>query len=342
MKKTKVRLILLLLVTAAFLYFFFRSVDWTLLFKHLTDIRWGWFILFVLLYPVHYLTRAIRWKYLLLHEKKQTSLYNRFAANAIGFTVTYIFPMRLGEVVKPLYLAKKEGMRKGFVLGTVVIERVADILTMCLILGVFFVFQPLLASGLNMDGQSTTRLQIWGILALAFALVIVLISLALIFFRDKTLHIIDFFIRPFPKKVSQKIHEISDEFIHGLKFFHSGRQVFFFIIWSFILWLGIIFFYWVFFFAYGIHISFFSLFPYVFLLLIGASIPTPGMVGGFHAFSKLGLTALYGIDVNLAVGMTIVVHAVQVVMTYLTGYVILWKEGISLVQLKKLGEEAEL
>jgi uncharacterized protein (TIRG00374 family) len=341
MKMKSIRITLLLLVTAAFLYFFFRRVDWTLLFSHLTDIRWGWFVLFVLLFPVHFLTRAIRWKYLLLHEKKQTSLYNRFAANVIGFTITYIFPMRLGEVVKPLYLAQKEGMRKGFVLGTIVIERAADILTMCVTLGVFLAFQPLLASGFNLDLESTARLQTWGILALAFGLVIILVSMALIFFRDKTLSVIDFFLRPFPDKLSGKIHELSDEFIHGLKFFHSARQVFFFILWSFILWLGIILFYWVFFFAYGIHVPYFSLFPYVFLLLIGASIPTPGMIGGFHAFSKLGLTALFGIDPNLAVGMTIVVHATQAVMTYIIGYVILWKEGISLVQLKKLGEEAE-
>jgi uncharacterized protein (TIRG00374 family) len=341
MKKTWLRISLLLLVTAAFLYFFFRSVDWKLLLSHLTDIRWGWFLLFTLLCPVHFLTRAVRWKYLLLHEKKDTSLYNRFAANVIGFTITFIFPMRLGEVVKPLYLAQKEGMRKGFVIGTIVIERAADILTMCVILGVFLLFHPLLASGFDLDIESTARLQTWGILAMAFALAILLVSMALIFFREKTLRIIDFFLRPFPKKISRKIHELSDEFILGLKFFHSVRQVLLFILWSFIIWLGIILFYWIFFFAYGIHVPYFSLFPYVFLLLIGASIPTPGMVGGFHAFSKLGLTALYGIDVNLAIGVTLVVHAVQVVMTYVTGYVILWKEGISLVQLKKLGEEAE-
>jgi len=39
--------------------------------------------------------------------------------------------------------------------------------------------------------------------------------------------------------------------------------------------------------------------------------------------------------------MTIVVHAIQVVVTCLIGYTILWKEGISLFQLKKLGEVTE-
>jgi uncharacterized membrane protein YbhN (UPF0104 family) len=75
--------------------------------------------------------------------------------------------------------------------------------------------------------------------------------------------------------------------------------------------------------------------------MVGASIPTPGMVGGFHYFSKLGLTALYGIDPNQAVGVTILVHAVQIVVTALIGYAILWKEGMSVFQLKRLGETAQ-
>ena len=58
------------------------------------------------------------------------------------------------------------------------------------------------------------------------------------------------------------------------------------------------------------------------------------MVGGFHSFSKLGLIELFGMDANQAAGLTIVVHAVQLVVTCLIGYAILWKEGLSLFQLR--------
>jgi uncharacterized membrane protein YbhN (UPF0104 family) len=74
---------------------------------------------------------------------------------------------------------------------------------------------------------------------------------------------------------------------------------------------------------------------------VGASIPTPGMVGGFHSFSKLGMTSFFNIEANLAVAMTMVVHAITVVVTCLIGYAILWKEGISLFQIKKIGEESD-
>jgi len=79
----------------------------------------------------------------------------------------------------------------------------------------------------------------------------------------------------------------------------------------------------------------------MFLTMVGASIPTPGMVGGFHYFSKLGLTSFFNVDPNLAVGMTIVMHALQLVVTCIIGYAILWKDGISMFQIKKLREESE-
>ena len=114
-----------------------------------------------------------------------------------------------------------------------------------------------------------------------------------------------------------------------------------YILFSFVVWLGIIFYYWIFFLAYRFPTPFFLVFPYVFLTMVGAAIPTPGMVGGFHFFSKLALTSFYNKDANMAAGMTLVIHAIQVVVTCLVGYAILWREGISLFQLKKLGEDQE-
>lgn len=134
---------------------------------------------------------------------------------------------------------------------------------------------------------------------------------------------------------------IIDEFIRGLKIFHSAGNLFVYIFWSVVVWVSIIFYYWIWLFAFNVRVPFFAVCPYVFLAMVGASIPTPGMAGGFDWFSKLGLTTLYGIDANQAVGMTIVVHAILVVVTYLIGYAILWKEGISLFQVTKLGEKTK-
>ena len=128
-----------------------------------------------------------------------------------------------------------------------------------------------------------------------------------------------------------------------MKFFHSLGNVVIYIGLSIVVWLGITFFYWVFFLSYRVHLTYFLLIPYIFLTMVGASIPTPGMVGGFHAFSiRLGRSpSSSAIDANLAFTLTVVVHAVQMAMTCLIGYAIVWKEGLSLLQLRKLGETSE-
>lgn len=338
MKKPWVRFGLIFALTLIFLYFFFRSVEWKEVFRHLAKTDLLLFVLTILMVPLHLATRAYRWKYLLLPEKKGVKFFNMFAANAVGFTVTLIFPGRLGELVKPLYLARKEGLRKGFVLGTVVVERTFDMFTMCALLGIFLLARPLYASHFQANQETLANLHRWGIIGLSFASLLLVLSLSLYFFKDKALKVVSFFLKPFPEKLSRKILELFHEFVQGLKFFHSLGNLLRYTFFSFVVWLGLIFFYWVFFFVYKISLPYFAVVPYVFLTMIGASIPTPGMVGGFHYFSKVGMTSLYSIDLNLAVGMTIVVHALQLVMTCLIGYIILWREGLTLMQLRKLGE----
>ncbi len=341
MKKNVIRMGVIFFLTAIFLFFFFRSVEWKEVLRYLTDVDLKFFILIILLVPLNLVTRAIRWRYLLKHQKADVKFFNMFAGNAIGFTVTLIFPGRLGELVKPFYLAQKEKMRKGFVLGTVVVERIFDILTNCLLLGLFLIAWRLYPSIFQVNEAAYSNLLLWGTAGGTLAGVLIFVILSLYFFRERTLSVIAFLLKPFPQKLSRRVNDFFSEFIRGLKFFHSFRDFFIYVALSFVVWLGIVFYYWIFFFAYNISISYFLLIPYTFLVMVGASIPTPGMVGGYHYFSKYGLTTLFNIEPNLAVGMTIVVHAVQVVMTCLVGYIILWKEGISLFQIKELREDTE-
>ncbi len=108
---------------------------------------------------------------------------------------------------------------------------------------------------------------------------------------------------------------------------------------SFLVWLGIALFYWILFFAYHVRVPYFMVIPYMFLTAVGASIPTPGMVGGFHYFSKLGMVMLLGIAADRAAGITLVAHAVQIAVTCALGYVILAREGLTLLQLRRMGEK---
>ncbi len=341
MKKNLLKILIILALTAVFVYFFARSVKWGEVVRDIANVNVPLFILLFPLAALHFVTRGFRWRYLLLYEKPDVHFPTLVAGNVVGFTVTFLFPGRLGEIIKPIYVARKENLRTGFAIGTVVVERIFDMSTMCLFLGIFLLARPLYAGYFSLSAESAHRLTFWGIVGVAFAGGLLVITLLLYFFKDRALKVVAVLFRPLPEKLRTRALGLVREFIDGLQIFHSVGNLALYTLLSFVVWLAIIFFYWVFFLAYHVQIPYFVLVPYIFLTMVGASIPTPGMVGGFDYFSKLGMTSFYGIDPNLAVGMTLVTHTIQVVVTCALGYAILWREGLSLFQLKKMGEHAE-
>jgi len=341
MKKHLLRGLAVLVLTVAFFYFFARSVSWRQVLGYLEGVNLPLFLLLFPLALLHFFTRALRWRYLLVHEKKSVRFSNMVNANIVGFTVSFIFPGRIGEVVKPLYLAQKEGIRKGFAVGTVVVERIFDIFTMVLFVGLFLLARPLFPGIFEVAPEAYSRLTFWGATGLALASVLLALIAVLYVLKEKALGVLGILLKPFPERFRGRVLELGHEFIDGLKFFHSAGNFVMYTLLSFVVWLGIIFYYWVLMFAFGVRVPFFLLVPYVFMTMIGASIPTPGMAGGFDYFSKVGMVLFLHLNADKAVGMTLVMHAVQVLVTCAAGYVILGKEGLSLFQIKKMGESAK-
>jgi uncharacterized protein (TIRG00374 family) len=338
MKSRVLRVGVALVLTGIFVYLFLRSADWGSVWASLREVRWPLFAVFLLIGPLSYVTRSLRWRYLLVREKKDVRFSSMLAANIVGFTANAVLPGRVGELVKPLDLARREGVRAGFAVGTVFVERVFDVFTMCALLGLFLLVRPGLPGLANIGEEHFRNLYLWGGLALAAALGLVALILALYFLRDRAVRAIAALLRPFSERLSLKAAALSHEFIDGLTFFHSLGNLGMYLLFSLLVWLGILFFYWILFLAYGVRAPFFLMIPYVFLTGVGAAIPTPGMVGGFHYFSRVGMTVFLGLEPNRAVALTLVAHAAQIGVTCLLGYVILAREGLSLLDLKKMGE----
>jgi uncharacterized protein (TIRG00374 family) len=338
MTKNVLKIVAGIVLMLVFLYFFGRSVDWKKVPALIADVNVPLFLLLIPLAALHFVTRAVRWHVLVAREKINVRFRNLVAANIVGFAVSAVFPGRLGELAKPIYLARKEGLRPGFAVGTVVVERIFDLMTNCLLLGVFLLGRPLFSGAWPLDAEAGKRLVFWGTVGVTLAAALLTMTLLLYFFRERALRVVAFLLKPLPEKAREAVLGLLREFIAGLDFFRSPGQLGLYAALSVIVWLGITLFYWVLLFAYHVRVPYFLLFPYVFLTAVGASIPTPGMVGGFHYFSKLGMVLIFHLDPGLAAGMTLVVHAIQIAVTCVLGYAILGREGLTLFQLKKMGE----
>lgn len=131
--KKALRLILFISAGFAILWLAFRGIDpqglWTaLLSVNLTQlyIATGFVLLGVLL-------KAIRWFVLIQNDRQGLSLSNVYHATAIGLMGNHLLPAKIGEILSAHMLAKDEGFQTVTLLGTILLQRVLDLISVLMI-----------------------------------------------------------------------------------------------------------------------------------------------------------------------------------------------------------------
>lgn len=124
--------------------------DWLHIKRSLQNAR-HWVILPVLLFLFlsHYI-RALRWKILMEPLGYTPTTFNTFAVVMIGYLVNAGVP-RLGEVVKCTLLAKYENLRADRVVGTIVVERIVDLVCLVVVFLLTLIFQWHVVGEFTMD-----------------------------------------------------------------------------------------------------------------------------------------------------------------------------------------------
>jgi uncharacterized membrane protein YbhN (UPF0104 family) len=113
-------------VTALSLWFAFRDVSWSALGRELSRTNW-WLLLgaSVPAYLAAVWLRAERWR-VLARGVAAVPVAPAFRATAIGYLVNNILPLRIGELVRVWWLAREIRCSAPALLGTVLLERVVD------------------------------------------------------------------------------------------------------------------------------------------------------------------------------------------------------------------------
>ncbi len=123
------------------LYLIFKDRDWDEMMQSLKhDFNYWWIAFSLLLGVMSHLTRAIRWRMLLTTEECKPGVINTFGAVLVGYLANLLLP-RMGEVSKCGVVSKYEKISFVRVAGTVVIERLADLIGMVILLLMVFVFE---------------------------------------------------------------------------------------------------------------------------------------------------------------------------------------------------------
>ncbi|HHB77924.1 MAG TPA: flippase-like domain-containing protein [Saprospiraceae bacterium] len=264
--------------------------DCNLLDKVLSDFagaNFYWLGVVVLAFVISNFSRAARWKMLLKPMGYTPKYINLLFSIFIGYFANLGLP-RLGELIRATTLAKYEKLPVEKVVGTIVVDRVVDMLSFLVVFAIALVFESdtllgYLAERGSLPGKELlTNPIFWG-LSLGF------VGLLVYLFKNR---------QKFSNNIIyKKISNILKGLIEGIKTISKLDNIPGFLFHSVVIWLM---YYLMTYLCFNAFAPTAHLGPQAGLLVfvfasLGMIVPSPGGMGTYHAMVVAGLS-LYGID----------------------------------------------
>ncbi len=318
-------------ISAFFLYLAFRQVDLQKLVEVLKNSNGAILIPAVLVLFTSHWFRAVRHSYFLAPIKriKTSSL---FSALMIGYMANTILPAHLGELLRAYAIGKKEKVSVSSTLATIAVERIVDVLSLLIIMGLVFMAYPF---------PDIVKLSAY----LTFIFIMVTVGfLAFVKMKpQKTLRIVEIVIKPFPKKIGDKLLELLGSFREGVVALKNRQSYLIVFILSILIWICYAVVFAIGFYAFNFietyNIPLGASFVLLVITTISILVPsTPGYVGTYHWLCVISLS-LFAVPKSPALGYAIVIHAVNFIPVAMVGVAFSLKEGI---KISKIGMQRKL
>jgi glycosyltransferase 2 family protein len=131
---------LLLGLSAFLMWYALKELDFEKLWAELHNINYGWLALSLLMGLAAYLSRAHRWYMQIQPTGHTPSFKNTYNAMMVGYLANLVLP-RMGEVVRCSMLRRSDGIPVNTAFGTVIAERIIDMVMLLLFLGLTFLLE---------------------------------------------------------------------------------------------------------------------------------------------------------------------------------------------------------
>jgi len=327
------RTIIAVLAAAGLLALFLRNTDFRQVGAEISRARVDLLLASLVIIGLTYCFRAARWQYL-LRPVGHVHFGPALKTTIIGFAASSLLPARAGELLRPYLLARKEGLSATATFATIIVERLLDTITVLLLFAGFLLFtNPGVSAS---QAQTFAQVKLGGAVMAAACLVVLVVLFFLAGHPKVLAQLIALVTRLLPERLAKTAAGFVRAFADGLAIVRQPGRLLLALIFSLPLWLSIASGIWVVTHAFHLDLPFAGAFLIQALLVVGVAVPTPGAVGGFHYFYKLGMTAFYGAPADRAVGAAIALHAVSFVPVAIVGLILLAQEGLSLSRVGNL------
>lgn len=265
-----------------------------------------WIFVAVLIAFLSHLSRAYRWKYLLEPLGYQPRLSTMYHSVMIGYIINLTIP-RSGELARAVYFSKAENAKVDKVFGTIVVERIIDLLMLSLISFITLYLQSDQDTFQALTSKEKSSFPQWVYIAVPIALLAGLITVFAI------------------KKLRDKIIQIIKGLMEGLFTIIKLKQKTAYVFHTFFIWASYVAMFWVTALALP-ETSSLSL-NAVFACFVAGAIAisaTPGGIGLYPIMVSAVLIQMYGYDSDVAKSFSTLMWVAQTILVVTLGIISLF------------------
>lgn len=339
MAKRTVRVVVSLVLMAVLLAFFLWNVSFEEVGRTLEQADPLWLLAAVALALLSYWLRAVR-IILILRPVGRVGHATAVLATAVGYAAMSLLPARMGDLVRPIVISRRDRLPVSATLASILTERLFDLWTIVLAFLLFTLAPPTMQLGAEARRSLHTLKTAGWVLGVGLVLGS-LVLLGLFRYQERFIHVLTWPFRRFVPRWEGAVASFLGHFLDGLRVLQRPRDLVATLLASAAVW-------WVIFFqvkatllAFGVDLPLPAAYLMVTLSVIGLAIPTPGGVGGFHKAFQFGLTAFFGMELNRATGIAIAYHATCFLPITLLGLACLPLLGLTLKDTTHLADEIE-
>ena len=295
-------------LSAVFLYIAFYDEDFNKILNILSNASVFWIVILIITMIVSHYLRAVRWKVILQSVKPDISIINLFGALMVGYGVSCVIP-RVGEVSRAVLLGKWEKLSRSSMFGTVILERIIDII----FLGLTVIVSVLIWSeNLYISFPWLKTALYITILLMVF---VVLSIYLLVKYKEKFFGLIIKFLSKFSEKIAHKAAYVFDMLTQGFGSLKGLKNYIYTIILSILIMMIYALNAYIGFYILGMqhiqHVTYAMAWVLMSISAIGVVIPTPGAIGSYEALSKAALVLLFGFGESISLAYAIITHLIS-------------------------------
>ncbi len=307
-KKTSKTLwyIAFLALGVALLWFSFRNIDLSQLWTDIKSAKYSWMLLSLACLAISLFFRALRWNIQIEALGYKTRASSTYGAVLIAYLANCIFP-RLGEVVRCSVLKRKENIPFDKTLGSVISERIIDLLVLFTLAFLVIVFQWRLLGSLITSWMVPLLNKLMdnvllGIIAIVAGIVFIIFLVKII-------------------RQNKKIASLWHGFLDGIKSVVTMKKKWRFVLYTLGVWGFYVIMTWLPFYMLveTSHLGVVEAITLLGIATLGFVAPVPGGIGTYHFIAITLLSGFYGISEQVSGSFAAINHGSQMVFYLITG-----------------------